>query len=140
MYTFGCPRAPPPKNNNKSCINIVVQIYSWVKLYSFLFLRILMYYNEFENNNNDNVIKKLNQRKNWTIRYTLNSVTQLVHSLKTCFCFKHRLESETMPEHLLILFIFIFLFVSIREFGILYEGIMMFQYNFYNLYFHDLTL
>lgn len=99
-----------------------------------------MYYNEFENNNNDNVTKKLKQRKNWTIRYTLNSVTQLVHSLKTCFCFKHWLESETMPEHLLILFIFIFLFVSIKEFGILYEGIMMFQYNFYNLYFHDLTL
>ena len=56
-------------------INIVVQIYSWFKLYSLLFLRILMYDNEFETNNNYDVIKTLNQRKNWTTRYTLNSVT-----------------------------------------------------------------
>ena len=82
-------------------INIVVQIYSWFKLYSLLFLRILMYDNEFETNNNYDVIKTLNQRKNWTTRYTLNSVTWLVHSLKTCFCFKHWLESEAMPEHLI---------------------------------------
>lgn len=56
-------------------INIVVQIYSLFKLYSLLFLRILMCDNEFETNNNYDVIKTLNQRKNWTTRYTLNSVT-----------------------------------------------------------------
>ena len=103
MYTFGCPRAPPPKNNNKSCINIVVEIYSWFKLYSLLFLSILVYDNEFETNNNNNVIHNFNQKKkkHWTTRYTLNSVTRLVHSLKTCFCFKHQLESEAMPEQLI---------------------------------------